>query len=595
MSSDSFTTRPELAGTFGAVASTHWLASQSGMAVLEEGGNAFDAAVATAFTLHVVEPHLNGPGGDLSLIFRRAGAEPGVLCGQGVAPAAATIEAMTSQGLAVVPGTGLLAATVPGAVPAWLTLLRDHGTMTPGQVLRFAIGYAEHGHPVVARVVATIATMADFFVEHWPTSAATWLPAPAAGQLQRSPILAATYRRLVREAETAGTTPETREAQCDAALRAWSQGFVAEAVDVFARQGYRDSSGSDHVGLVTGSDLAAWAPTYDVPMSVDWRGRRVFKCAGWTQGPAFLASLALLDTLPDRIDELDAALIHQIVESQKLAFADRDAWFGDAPYAPDLAGLLDPGYVADRRALVGDTASRELRPGRLGGREPRLPDAVGPAGETPTASPGIGEPTVKREGVANGDTCHLDVVDRWGNVVSATPSGGWLQSSPTVPGLGFCLGTRLQMVWLEPGFASSLVPGRRPRSTLSPGLAIGPDDETISFGTPGGDQQDQWPLVFWLLHTLGGRDLQAAIDHPSFDTTALVSSFEPRTYVPAGLEIEDRYPPATIEGLRGRGHDVTVRPGWSLGRMSAAAHDPATGIIRAAANARGMQGYAVAR
>src|SRR3712207_3777264 len=171
------------------VASTHWLASAAGMAVLEEGGNAFDAAVAAGFTLQVVEPHLNGPGGEVPVLFARGdgrdgGPVPVVLCGQGVAPAGATIEAFGDLGLDPVPGTGLLAATVPGAVGAWLTLLRDHGTLPLDAVLRFAVHYAEHGHPLVPRVTATVASVAEHLRTHWPTSAATWLAsdgsAPAA-------------------------------------------------------------------------------------------------------------------------------------------------------------------------------------------------------------------------------------------------------------------------------------------------------------------------------------------------------------------------------------------------------------------------------
>src|SRR6266536_3563008 len=226
-----FTTRPELAGTFGMVASTHWLASSAGMAILERGGNAFDAAAAAAFTLHVCEPHMNGPGGEVPAIFVTAGdPTPKVLCGQGVAPQVATPARFRDLGLDIVPGTGLLAATVPGAMGAWLTLLRDHGTMPLRDVLDFAIGYAEHGHPVVPAVVDTIAAVADLFRTHWPTSARCWLPTPRAGDLIRNPALAATYRRLADEAEAAGGD---RERQLDAALKAWYQGFVAEAIDAF--------------------------------------------------------------------------------------------------------------------------------------------------------------------------------------------------------------------------------------------------------------------------------------------------------------------------------------------------------------------------
>lgn len=582
-----FTTRPELAGTFGMVASTHWLASQSGMAVLEDGGNAFDAAVATAFMLHVVEPHLNGPGGDMPAIFVTAGnPAPTVLCGQGVAPAAATSEHYTALGLQLVPGTGFLAATVPGAVPAWLTLLRDHGTRSLADVLRFAISYAENGHPLLPRVSTTIGTVAELFTQHWPSSAGVWLAGgrpPAAGALFRQPELAATYRRLVDEA-----VGPSREAQIDAVLLAWSEGFVAAAVDEFTQSEVMDDSGTLHAGVLTGADMAGWGPSYEPAVTLDWDGWTIAKAGAWTQGPTFLQQLGMLD--PAEVRDMDpASLVHAVVETTKLAFADREAWYGDVDVP--LSDLLATEYANQRRALIADTASMELRPGSPGGRSPRLPRFVTEGRRAVTTAAGVGEPTV----APSGDTCHIDVVDRWGNMISATPSGGWLQSSPTVPGLGFCLGTRAQMFWLEDGLPNSLVPGKRPRITLTPSLALRDGQPVLSFGTPGGDQQEQWQMVFWLGHAARGLDLQAAIDAPTWHTNAFPSSFFPRQSAPGEVVIESRVGPDVIDELRRRGHLVTVSDSWLLGRMSAVSRDPATGILRAAANPRGMQGYAVGR
>lgn len=593
-----FSTRPEISGSLGAVASTHWLASQSGMAILEAGGNAFDAAATAGFVLQVVEPHLNGPGGDMPVLFRTRAADVRVLCGQGVAPSAATIGHFEQLGLTSVPGTGLLPAAVPGTCVAWFTLLRDYGTMTPAQVLCSAIEYAYRGFPAASALGQTIDAVSDLFAAHWPTSAATWLPAPRTGELVSNPVLAQTYRRLAAESERGSS----REAQCDAAIAAWSEGFVAEAVDAFMRVPIRDSSGGDHAGVLTGADLSSWTPSYEEPMSVHWRGYRVFKCAGWTQGPAFLQSLALLDPLLDDVFDpahlgrhLSAQTVHLIAEVQKLALADRDAWFGDASDAPALNGLLDAGYLEGRRALLSADASLALRPGHLDGQVPRLSRRIVAPDTHHDLATGTGEPTVAKDGRTRGDTCHLDVTDRWGNVVSATPSGGWLQSSPTVPELGFCVGTRLQMCWLEPGLPSSLEPGTRPRTTLSPSLSVSPEGVATAFGTPGGDQQDQWPLPFWLTHTVGGLGLQAAMDRPAFHLTALVSSFQPRTWVPGGLQIEDRFSRAARDDLESRGHRLTVRDPWSLGRISAASYDPRDGLVRAAADPRGGQGYAVGR
>jgi gamma-glutamyltranspeptidase/glutathione hydrolase len=602
-----FTTRPELAGTFGMVASTHWLATAAGMATLEAGGNAFDAAVATGFVLQVVEPHLNGPGGEVPVLFARGDGRHGVtapvvLCGQGVAPAGATIEAFDHLGLDLVPGTGLLAATVPGAVGAWLTLLRDHGTLPLESVLRFAVEYAETGHPVVPRVSATVASVSAHFRSHWPTSAATWLSAdgapPAPGSLFRNPVLASTYRRLLDAARGL-----SREAQLDAALSAWYSGFVAEAVDRFCQGPVRDDSGRDHAGFLTGQDLAGWTPTYEPPVTLDWRGWTLAKAGPWSQGPALLEALGVLDgVLPEGRTRRapsaapDADLVHACVEAVKLAMADREAWYGDVATVPTDVLLSEP-YAAERRTLLGTHASTGLRPGSPGGRRPRLPAHVlathARAHAVPTGA-GIGEPTVAPTGTTRGDTCHVDVVDRWGNLVSATPSGGWLQSSPVIPELGFALGTRAQMFWLEAGLPNSLAPGKRPRTTLTPSLASRDGVPTLAFGTPGGDQQEQWQLCFWLAHTLAGLDLQAAIDAPAWHTTGFPSSFYPRETT-GEVVVESRIGDDVITELRRRGHTVTVSGPWSLGRLSAVSRDPGTGVLRAAANPRGMQGYAAGR
>ncbi|MFE9744204.1 gamma-glutamyltransferase family protein [Saccharothrix saharensis] len=597
-----FTTRPELVGTHGMVASTHWLASTAGMAVLEDGGNAFDAAVAVGFVLQVVEPHLNGPGGEVPVVFAAAGeTSPRVLCGQGVAPAGATIAHYRGLGLDLVPGSGLLAATVPGAWDGWLTLLRDYGTKSLRDVLGYAIGYARDGFPLLERVAFTISTVADLFREHWTSSAALWLPGgnpPEAGTRFRNPKLADTWEWLLAAAEAAGSD---REAQIEAGRRAWSQGFVAAQVDEFFRIAHRDDSGADHAGVLTGEDMASWEASYEDAVSVDFGSWSVVKPGAWTQGPVLLQQLLLLEGFGDRLAYADgvptAETVHLAVECAKLAFADREAWYGDSGDVP-LDVLLSRDYAAQRRRLVGDHASLDLRPGSPGPVEARLPGHVlrGPSVASQKDSGGaLGEPTVSRAGTVKGDTVHVDVVDRWGNVVSATPSGGWLQSSPTIPSLGFCLGSRAQMFWLDEGLPNSLAPGKRPRITLSPTLALRDGLPTMAFGTPGGDQQDQWQLGFWLAHTVGGMNLQQAIDSPMWHTNAFPSSFYPRSWTPGELVVESRIGEAALAELRDRGHSVVDAGPWTLGRMSAVARDSRDGLLRAAANPRGAQGYAVGR
>jgi len=542
-----FTTRPELSGTFGMVASTHWLASAAGMAVLERGGNAFDAAVAAGFALQVVEPHLNGPGGDLPLLFWD-GSSVRVVCGQGPAPASASIEGYRSLGMDLVPGTGPYAACVPGAFDAWLLLLRDHGTWELAEVLSYAIGYAREGFPCLPGITNAISRIDP----SWEHSLALWRPEN--GRL-RNPLLEQTYSRI------AAVTGTSREARIDAARDAWYRGWVAEAMTP--------------AGFLTGDDLAGFSATIEEPASLRFRDWTVFKTGPWGQGPVFLQQLGLVGELGPF---LGVDHVHAVIEGAKLAFADREAWYGDSAPVP-LEQLLSPAYASARRELIDAQASLELRPG-LDGRLPSL-EVSG------AVDAGAGEPT-------RGDTCHLDVADRFGNLVSATPSGGWLQSSPAIPGLGFCLGTRAQMFWLEEGLPASLRGGVRPRTTLSPSMARRDDGTVLSFGTPGGDQQDQWSFEFFLAHAVFGLELQAAIDAPMFHSNHFPSSFYPRAAFPGQVEIESRAPASLVASLRERGHDVVVTDEWSLGRLSAISRGP-DGVLRAAANPRGMQGYAAGR
>ena len=606
---DTFTTRPELSGIFGAVASTHWIASASGMKLLEAGGNAFDAAVVAGFVLQVVEPHLNGPGGDVPILLaRHDDAEPTVICGQGGAPAAATMDAFAALELDLIPGTGLLPACVPGAFGAWLTLLRDWGTVSLRSVLQPAIDYALQGHPLLSGTVATIASVQDLFLNEWHSSAAVFLhkgAVPEAGSLFANRTLGNLYSTIVAHAEAASTD---RRAQIEAAMQYWYEGPVAEAIDQFSRSTeVLDVSGRRHFGLIRAADLQGWRPQIEKAVGVDYRDHVIYKCGAWSQGPAMLQALRILEGY--RIGELEpegAELVHLVTETIKLVMADRDAWYGDDPDVP-LSILLSREYAATRYALIGSRASLDLRPGSIPGRLARLPP-VRRASATAAAFAGGGEPTFaakRREPEeksrptpdTRGDTCHLDIVDRWGNMVSATPSGGWLQSSPVIPSLGFPLGTRLQMFWLAPGLPNSLAPRKRPRTTLTPSMSFKHGRPYLVFGTPGGDQQEQWSLQLFLKHVDFGQPLQCSIESPAFHTDHLLSSFWPREIAPGSLTLEGRYPQATLQELRNRGHTVTVGGAWSEGRLSACLCERSGSdfILRAGANPRGMQGYAIAR
>ena len=545
-----FTTRPEIDGTFGVVASTHWIATAVGMGMLERGGNAFDAACATAFTLQVVEPHLNGPGGDVPVILYdvRKG-KPEVICGQGPAPAGATIAHYKSEGLDMVPGTGLLAACVPGMFDTWMLLLRDYGTMKLADVLAPAISYAQNGHPLVERANATIATVEKLFREHWPTSAAIYLPGgkPAeTGALFTNKALAATYTRVLKEAESAGGD---RVAQIEKARKVWSQGFVAEAIDsVLPHPG-----GDGH-------------ERHAAPRRAD--RRRHGEVAGECRGAADLR-LRPLHRLQAVVEpgSGDAATARAAQGLQP-----RRHGRGRSGLHPPGGGVLQARLCRPREVLrrsglrrgaVLDAAfgrlqrrtpqarvrqaSLDLRPGSVEGFGALVKLKEG---AKLVAGMGAGEPTVGRMGEVVGDTVHFDIVDQAGNMVSSTPSGGWLQSSPVIPELGFGLGTRAQMFWLEEGHPASLAPGKRPRTTLSPTLALRDGDAYLAWGSPGGDQQDQWITQFFLRHVHAGMNLQEAIDAPAWHSEHFPISFWPRTARPGVLQIEQRVPQADARRAR---------------------------------------------
>ncbi|MBY3065095.1 gamma-glutamyltransferase family protein [Rhizobium laguerreae] len=591
-----FTTRPEILGTFGVVTSTHWIASAVGMSILEKGGNAFDAAVATGFVLQVVEPHLCGPGGDMpAVIYSKKKDKVEVICAQGPAPAGATIEHYTAEGLSLIPGDGLLATVIPGSFDGWMLMLRDYGSMSVRDVLEPAIYYAEHGHPMLPRVSATIKGLAAFFEKEWPTSHETWLPggsAPEAHANFRNPVLAETWKRVIAEAEA----KSGREAQVQAARDAFYRGFVAEKIDDYLKTAeVMDASGNRHKGVLTATDMANWSATIEEPLTYDYHGWTIAKIGPWGQGPVFLQTLSILKGFDlAAMDPAGADFVHTVVEAMKLAFADREVYYGDPDFSEvPIAHLLSETYAAERRKLVGPDASFDLRPGIVPGFEAQHDLTMKMLGAD-SKTGAVYEPTMAHLSEKRGDTVHIDVIDRDGNMVSVTPSGGWLQSSPTVPGLGFCLNSRAQMFWLKSGLPTSLAPGKRPRTTLTPSLGLYEGRPTLAFGTPGGDQQEQWQLSFFLRYINHKLNLQAAIDQPLFHTSHFPGSFYPRTREPGSLMAEANFGPEVLDALRRKGHTLTVADPWTIGRLTAARRD-ADGLLRAAATPRLMQAYAIGR
>jgi gamma-glutamyltranspeptidase/glutathione hydrolase len=358
----------------------------------------------------------------------------------------------------------------------------------------------------------------------------------------------------------------------EAARRIWAEGFIAKAIDSFCRDTkVLDASGERQKGVLTGDDMAGWRAHYEDPLTFDYHGHTVCKCGPWSQGPALLQNLSLLAGMDvAAMDPLGPEFVHTVTECMKLTYADREAWYGDPDFVDvPVDDLLSDDYASERRVLIGESASLELRPGSPGGRTPKLADFITEGRTVTPMMAGAGEPTVARygstdddpgtrpDGSTAGDTCHIDIIDRWGNMVSATPSGGWLQSSPLIPELGFAL-----EAWMP-------------------------------FGTPGGDQQDQWQLIMLLRHLHHGLNLQEAIDIPSFHSEHFPSSFYPRAARPGVLVMEGRWSADVVAELRSRGHEIEVGPDWSEGRLTAAKKED--GLLKAAANPRGMQGYAVGR
>ena len=309
----------------------------------------------------------------------------------------------------------------------------------------------------------------------------------------------------------------------------------------------------------------------------------------------FLQQLALLRGFDvGAMDPFGTDFVHTVVECAKLAYADREAYYGDPKFT------RVPLSTCCQMSTMRSAASWSVATHRWSCVRARCPairpvvdrDGAGRA-HLLTRAPGVGEPTVARLGVIGADTCHLDVIDKDGNMVSATPSGGWLQSSPVIPELGFCMGTRGQMFWLKPDLPNCLEPGKRPRTTLSPSFALRDGKPWMAFGTPGGEQQDQWSLTFFLRMVHHNMGIQQAIDAPSFHTEHWPSSFWPRVARPGKVVLEGRFPDAVMYELKARDHKAEKGEDWSEGRLSGARIEG--GQMRAGANPRGMQGYAVGR
>jgi len=562
-----FTTRPVVMGKSYAITSGHYLATTAGLGVIEKGGNAIDASACMALCLAVLEPHLNSAGGEVPVLVHSAKEERVVaISGQGCAPKAATIDKFRGLGIDLIPGDGLLAATVPSVISTWIVALKEFGNLRFRDVLKPAIYLAEDGFPAYGGLLGSIEANSKRFLSEWRTTAAIFLPSdkvPEEGQILRQLDLAKTLRAL---AEADGSSGDRRDG-FERAHSLFYEGWIARRIADFVRSNkFRDASGKENYGLLEFDDLSGYRATIEEPLNIDWGGLTVFKCPTWTQGPVLLQMLRILENFDVKgLGHNSVDYVHLLIETIKLAYADRERYYGDPDFDDvPVDRLLSREYAGQRSRLIDmKEASSESAPGEIAGGEG-----------------------------GGGDTTHLDAIDRDGNAVSATQSGAWIQSSPVVEGLGFPLGTRAQMFYLDAGRNNCLEPGKRPRTTLTPSMAMKGGKPYLAFGTPGGDIQDQVNLQFLLNFVVFDMNLQEALDQPTFYSGHFPSSFYPRSTHPRRVVIENRVSKDTIEALTARGHDVRSVDGWSNGR-ALAVHD-GDGVLMAGASPRMITGYALA-
>jgi gamma-glutamyltranspeptidase/glutathione hydrolase len=583
-----FTTRPLIMGRRGVVTSGHYLATAAGFKIMEQGGNAIDAAAAMCFCLNLLEPHLNGIGGEVpTLVYSAQDKQAYAISGMGWSPQAFTIDWCKEHGIDMIPGDGFLPACVPAVVDTWALAVARFGTMSFSQVLQPAIELAEDGFPVFARLQEFLSRNHTKFTERYPTTGRVYYPdgqVPERGDIIRNPDWAAMLRMLC-QAEAAKAS-QGRIAGIEAACDAFYRGEIAERIVRFITANpVEDATGRAHTGLLSFEDMAEWRASAEPPVCINYRGLDVHKCSSWTQGPVFLQQLAILEGFNlGAMEHNSADYLHIWIECAKLAFADREAYYGD-PIFDDVPFdvLLSKTYADGRRKLIGEKASLELRPGDVGFG---VPDYV---------SFDIAENnrSAMNLDLHSGDTTHLDAVDAHGNMVAATPSGGWLGSSPVIEGLGFPLGTRGQMFYLNPARPNALAPRKRPRATLTPSLVTRDDEPYMVFGTPGGDMQDQWTLQFFLNTTDFGMDIQQALDAPTVHSVHFPSSFYPREAYPGGVHAEGRIPLEVIAELERRGHEVILDDDWVHGKVMGIRYDKARRVIIGGVSPKGIIGYAL--
>ena len=574
---DRATTRPVVAGTQGVVSAGHPLVSMAGMRMLLSGGNAFDAAVAAGFAAAVVEPTASYTlcGECVAMIYDARGRETLALSGQGTAPALATVDLFRGRKLDRVPtGPGSnahLSFTVPGAVDGYLTLLETHGTKSVSEVLAPAVQYAEHGFPMYEYMhgLLNISETRAQFDLYPPGGTAVFYPGgrvPEVGELFVQSALGATLRRLI-EADT--RSRGHRAAGIAAARERFYRGDIAATIGAF----------SERVGgLLRASDLAGYRARLEAPLRTSFAGREILGQSAWTQGPVLMQALGMLATFDLRaLGHNSARYIHVVSEALKLAFADREQYYGDRDDAlSGIGDLLAPAYLKERAALI-----------RVDRAAPEAPAPGDPRGRGAARAVGThaGVRTSGLSSAAADGTTHIAAIDREGNMICLTPSGGVFRKSAFAPELGCTLSTRSEMFFVTDDHPNGLVPGKRPRTTLVSYLICEGGVPTTTIGCPGGDDQSQADLQLILNLLVFGMNPQQAVEAPRFSTQTLVNSFWPRAYKPGQLNVEPGIPERTRAELRALGHEVSEAGACGIGAV-VTRRDPQTGVLSAGADPR---------
>ncbi len=592
--------RPVLRGTHGAVAAGNPLTVDAGMRILRSGGNAVDAGVAATFAAAVLEFSHFGMGGEASVLYYLQGPRRVVAVNaDGPAPQAATAEhfltakrppSSTAPGDApqpadktsgppiAPPATGILAATVPAVVDGLLLALRDDGTKSFEEVIAPAIEHAD-GFPMGEFLSGVIAQRADA-IREMPGGAEVFLPEgrpPKAGEIFRQPALARTLRSMVEAERGALGRGAGRRDAIDAVRDYFYRGPIARAIDAFSRE---------HGGLLRASDLAAYRARLEPSVSTTYHGWTVHKVGFWSQGPAMLEALNILEGFDLKaMGHNSAGAVHIVVEAMKLAFADRDRWYGDPDQVKvPVDELMSKAYAERRRKMIDpERASLIIRPG--GPADLGL--GAGAAGSAAAlSSTQRGGPSLPENRAPLGTTC-VNVVDAAGNLWSATPSGAWLPS--VIAGdTGIPLSQRMQAFSLAEGHPNRLAPGKRPRYTLTPTLAARPGEEpSLAFSTPGLDVQDQTLLQVFLGIADFGLGLQEALEAPRYDSLHLEETFDQHRVRPGELRVEARLGDDVIAELKRRGHVLEILGDWRhASAPTIVSIDRKAGIVSAAADPR---------